>query len=571
MNASDRNSEESASLFESETLATILESLKSVGIEGQCTDEPEPAARLSGSVDRYQLQNQLGGGAFGVVFRAYDSDLQRDVAIKIPARSRTPSVQARTLWLSEAQSLAALDHEGIVPVYDFGQSDDGLCYLVSKFVDGRSLSDTMELGYLTRQDALRVIVGVAEALHHAHKRGLVHCDVKPDNILLNEDLRPVVVDFGLAVHEDQQRQQAGQVMGTPRYMAPEQIRGEVHRFDGRTDIWSLGVILYELLTGRRPFGGETQVQLFDEILHRDPKPLRMIDDTIPLEVERITLKCLSKAPSDRYGAAADIASELRSYLSSGGHQKVQRGQLLVSAVVLGLLAAGGAGFLLMRTLVTPPNDGATSAGPQTHLADALTVSEPLTGDIDIRIWAPDDERRRGLSLSEPGSLPLREHDQIRIEASVSKPSYVYMVWIGTDGVALPVYPWTPGSWDPRPENEQPTSRISLPPQIDTGWPVEGSVGMETLLMLVRDSPLPHDIHIEQLVSGLPHQSLQDEQAIVWLDGGQVTANLTRAPRFFDPSSIDDPVLITQRLLTERLSPHFSLIQAVSFANRGEQK
>ena len=160
------------------------------------------------------------------------------------------------------------------------------------------------------------LASVADAIHHAHGAGLVHRDLKPSNIMIDEQGQPRVADFGLAITEAVQHDKAGEVAGTPTHMAPEQVRGEVHRLDGRTDVWALGIILYQGLTGRLPFAGRDRATLFDEILRREPRPPRQIDDAIPRELERICLKCLSKRMTDRYGSALDLAEDLRAWLDA---------------------------------------------------------------------------------------------------------------------------------------------------------------------------------------------------------------------------------------------------------------
>ncbi len=158
------------------------------------------------------------------------------------------------------------------------------------------------------------MIPVAEAAHHAHRAGLVHRDLKPSNILIDEGGKPHITDFGLAVREELQDLRTGEIAGTPHYMAPEQVRGETHRLDGRTDVWALGVILYLSLLGRQPFSGRDPSEIFDEILHRDPKPPRQLNDRVPRELERICLKCLSKRMADRYETAGDLADDLKAWL-----------------------------------------------------------------------------------------------------------------------------------------------------------------------------------------------------------------------------------------------------------------
>ncbi len=289
---------------------------------------PEQLPRLIG---RYKLTQLLGEGSFAQVYLAFDSQLGRDVALKIPRTNRFNSAEQLARFLDEARHVAKLEHPGIVRVYDIGWLSDEACFIAMEYCPGGSLDGLLKSEQISRVRAVDVIAAVADAIHHAHLKGFVHRDVKPSNIMFGSDGRPRLVDFGLAINDDQQANYAGEIAGTLPFMSPEQVRGDSHHLDGRTDIWSLGIILYQMLAGRRPFAGNRQ-QLSDQILSREPKPLRQIDDSIPIELELDCQKCLAKSVQDRWSTAADFAVSLRSYMEEVRRTSVTRATIQTEAL-----------------------------------------------------------------------------------------------------------------------------------------------------------------------------------------------------------------------------------------------
>lgn len=263
----------------------------------------------------------LGAGRFGRVWLARDLRLDRLVAIKIPHAGSRDVAEIDRLW-REAQSMAQLDHPGIVQVYEVGRTD-GLVYFVTAFVDGESLAERISREAMSPREAAELVVQVADALHAAHQSGFVHRDVKPANILLDRGGKPHLADFGLARHvgRDITVTVAGDVLGTPAYMAPEQAQQDDDAIDLRSDVYSLGVTLYHLLTGCLPFQGNVTMTI-EQILHVRPRPPRTLNDRIPQELEAICLKAMAREPEARYETAADFAADLQRYLD--GHDVVAR-------------------------------------------------------------------------------------------------------------------------------------------------------------------------------------------------------------------------------------------------------
>ena len=267
------------------------------------------------TIGRYVIIERLGKGGFGFVYLATDPQLQRNVAIKVPRWDRNLSEDAIGQFLTEGKMLAQVNHPSIVGVHDVGLTDDGIPFVVMEFVEGKDLSRIIKNETLGLEDQVAILLKIAIAIQQAHKKGIVHRDFKPANVIVDDDGGIHLVDFGLALHDELSGEDwdSNAIAGTPGYMAPEQIRGETHLLDGQTDIWAFGVTMYRMFTGVLPFKNKGQRELTRAICYKSPKPPRQLNEKTPRQLERICLRCMEKLMFDRYQSMADVIEELEAY------------------------------------------------------------------------------------------------------------------------------------------------------------------------------------------------------------------------------------------------------------------
>lgn len=299
-----------------------------VGKVDQPNDKPEPPGPLfPDQLGHFHNIEVVNKGQFGIVCRAQDSQSGRVVALKFPRRDKTSGHSDRQMFVDEANRAMELDHPGIVKTYAVEESD-GYLAIVQEFIEGSDLK-AAQSNTTNHQVIALLVAKIADALAYAHRRGIFHRDLKPANVLIDKHGNPYITDFGLALHEREQQYLPRQRCGTPHYMPPEQVAGLTRQLDGRSDIWSLGVILYELLTKRRPFLGRNEHEIFDQIEHNDPRPPRQIDASIHPELQRICLKCLERHQRDRYPTADDLADDLRHWIANPAPDRAKTGQRFV--------------------------------------------------------------------------------------------------------------------------------------------------------------------------------------------------------------------------------------------------
>jgi tetratricopeptide (TPR) repeat protein len=380
------------------------------------TPWPPPLPAVPG----YELRRELGRGGMGVVYLARQLRLDRPVALKMP-----PAGLGVEEWLrfrTEAAAAARLRHPHIVQVHETGEHQ-GRPYLVMELVEGGSLAQKLAQAPLTARPAAELLDTLARAVHYAHEHGVIHRDLKPANVLLTADGTPKVTDFGLAKRLTPPREpgaepsaaqtQTGVILGTPSYMAPEQAAGRGKEAGPAADVYALGAILYECLTGRPPFRGATALETMEQVLRDDAVPPRKLQPGVPRDLETVCLKCLQKDPRKRYGSAALLADDLRRHLegrkvvarpaSRAGQawrwaRRNPRAAVLTLAVLLALLLAGGAWFWRLASQEAHDRQALEALGR------AISLHEQARSEDDPQKWAQArDLARRAEALLEQGT------------------------------------------------------------------------------------------------------------------------------------------------------------------------
>src|SRR5436190_1219774 len=279
---------------------------------------------IGSTISHYHILEKIGEGGMGVVYKAEDTTLKRIVALKFLPQALSTSETDKARFLLEAQAAAALNHPNICTIYGIEELD-GQTFIAMEFVDGKTLREKTQSGTINLNSAIEIGIQVADGLAIAHEKGIVHRDIKPENIMVRKDGIVQIMDFGLAklrASRASRLTKAGSTIGTAGYMSPEQVQGQ--ETDHRSDIFSLGVLLYELFTGELPFKGVHETALMYEIVNVDPVPMSAVKPELDPELDRIVLECLQKEPDERYNSVKDIAKDLKRFKRESSRQRMSR-------------------------------------------------------------------------------------------------------------------------------------------------------------------------------------------------------------------------------------------------------
>ena len=410
------------------------------------------------NIQHFELKSILGEGAFGRVYKAWDPELKRFVALKVP-RSLLHGHSTARAFLREARAAASLSHPNVVSVLEIGAFEGGY-YIATQLIEGISFSEYLKLHSMPPKEAAQLLIKVLRAIQFFHEKGIVHRDLKPGNILLDANNEPYVSDFGLAIRDEPNEvtiTRTGNIAGTLNYMSPEQARGERNQLDGRSDVYAVGIILYEVLTGLRPFSATSSQTILHRILSEDPKPPGKHNPSVPPELEAICLKAIEKSPDRRFATAAEMADDLQRFLDNRpivakppGLQRrfakwVSRNRAAAAAGVISLVSAvAGSAFILIPPLSLPEN-----------AVVALISTDPAADVIEFELHDPDFKipHRSAFKATTTSSHPVvLQPGLYKVRAHTSQGHY-HEVWrtVPEPGTPLPAedrFPHLSFFWEP---------------------------------------------------------------------------------------------------------------------------
>lgn len=333
---------------------------------------------------KYRVIREVASGGFGTVYKGFNETLEQFVAIKVPHDKRLKSKKIAAQFLQEARTTAQLDHPNIVSILDADRDSKGRIFIAMKWIEGQTLDAYVDAENPGLDERIDIMCQVAEAVHYANKNGYIHRDLKPKNIMVATDGRVYVTDFGLAIHEANQFQHRGEIAGTVPYMSPEQLRGESHFVDCRTDVWALGVMLYELLSGKRPFSRKSD--LVEEILERTPKPVQLANEDVPAAYNEVCLRALKKQVDERIPTAKEFRDELIRAREVGTSRLLK-----IALAFLPILL----GVILIVVAVSNRDPETTQANERTLVVEPLSFPKRdsskwsvVDGELDVTTDAP---------------------------------------------------------------------------------------------------------------------------------------------------------------------------------------
>jgi hypothetical protein len=546
-----------------------------------CNDPPLPAA-----IGKYIVTGRFPPAGQAEVFRVVHPGLAKDLVLKFSFDPVEPG--ERHEIIEEGKNAAEFRHPNLVPVYDQDFHDDRP-YLVMEYIRGRNLDQLAREGRMKPGQAAALLAKVAGAADYAHQKGIIHRDIKPKNILVDEVGEPRLIDFGMARLRHAWSEDPGKPGGTFAFMAPEQARvespEEQEKVGPRSDVFALGAVLYFLLTGKAPFEGRNWHESWERARRCDFDRRALDDPRVPRDLRRICLKAMAADPADRFASALAFQKALKRYLLTPIVQAATAGVAGLALLVVLVTWAVLRWIIPLPPVLTPSPPYVIVPVPSP--ASIPMAVQPMKGRIDLLVVKSKDGTRRRLRLEDRGAVPVRADDEVRVEARLDRAAYLYLFWLGSEGKVAPLYPWKDHDWSTRPADEQKVTVAEVPKVEDDILTIPRSPsGLETLVLLAReDTPLPREEEekLAQVLAGSPVPMSPGMSAAVWLEDGQEVAfEPTHAPRGGERGEIpmtrgipspktrksDDAVLRIRAILSNRLQPLGSYSQAVLFPNVG---
>ncbi len=490
-------------------------------------------------IGKYTIVRELGKGGMGVVYEVKEPRSDRKLALKIMLSKWMEDAKLVKRFEKEIRAQANLTDDHIVPIHDIDEHEECL-FFTMPLLEGENLATYLKKNApLKTHDLLKISREIALGLQKAHENKLVHRDIKPGNLWLDyhNNQRIKILDFGLVKHyhhkdenpenneEIENQTVAGTFVGTPSYMSPEQANGS--EIDARSDLYSLGVVMYEMATGQVPFQNNKLMALLHSIGYDEAKPPRELNQEIPENLNELILQLLKKKPDDRPQSAQEVIQRLQqlekpvespslnissvsivSPVSKQPNPESKQPNLKKSRSRVWIFTLIGCLLLGSLFLIFPLNHSpSTKSKELTEKSKELTE---LTGTIDVRFWKQNRNepgKFTEYALNHPLLLPLHNTDRFHISIKTNRPAYAYLFWVGSDSQVTPVYPWEFGKWDSRDfSKEKKIEQLEYPEDIASVDELQGDdSGMETILLILRDEPIPQDEPVANWFKTLPKQ------------------------------------------------------------------